>query len=112
MLELSYLLGSFLVGLLILLKMKNSIYKYLILFVICILVVPTVLLIAAIRRVEYRKEFQEILKNKDTEFYVEKCTLSDRKILIDELIKVKPFVGNRKAPNSPLEVRIENSKKK
>ncbi|WP_435309813.1 hypothetical protein [Sebaldella termitidis] len=111
MLELSFLLGSFLVGLLILLKMKNSIYKYLILFVICILIVPTVLLIAAIRRVEYRKEFQEILKNKDTEFYIEKCVIDDRKILSEELIRVKPFVGNRKTPNSALEVKIENFQK-
>ena len=51
MLELGYLLGIFLVSLLILLKMKNSIYKYLILFVICVLFIPIFLLIGAVRRV-------------------------------------------------------------
>ena len=112
MLELGYLLGIFLVSLLILLKMKNSIYKYLILFVICVLFIPIFLLIGAVRRVEYRKEFQKVLKNNDTEFYIEKCNLNNRRILINELIEVRPFVGNRKIPNNALEISVKNSRKK
>ena len=32
--------------------------------------------------------------------------------MINELIEVRPFVGNRKIPNNALEISVENSRKK
>ena len=104
--ELFYVLIVIVLIIITIFKIKNKINKIFIIFVIIIPVIPILLIIGAIVKTEYRKEFLKQININEDIIMVENCELNNSGFIINELRKVAPYIKHHSSAINHIELKF------
>jgi hypothetical protein len=98
------------VSILISLRKRVTLSKFVISAVLLGSIIPTLLVIGGIKKINNRKEFLQIIDtSSDKSVLTGDCKLNDSNSIIKELKKVRPYIAHHTGPVNPIMLKIENN---
>ncbi len=111
MLELLYVIFILIIVICIMisLRKKVSVYKFIISGILLITIIPILLIIGSIKTTTTRDEFLKIIKtDSEKSVMTGTCKLNNSNLIMEELKKVRPYIAHHTGPVNPIILKIKN----